>query len=223
MLVLVYDTETTGLPKKGITKPPCLEEEQLYPHIVQLSYIVYNILTNEIVKVYDNVIKIADDIIISEESIALHHINRDIMNLKGISIVDALQSLITDIDNVDVVVGHNISFDNKMILIEMIRNQKYFDSSIILSFLQSTKFYCTMMNSIELCAIKTFYKNSTKSYNKFPKLIELYTYLFEVTPTKLHNSLNDVVLCLQCFCKIRCGEDISKINHDIFKMIQDIM
>jgi DNA polymerase III epsilon subunit-like protein len=223
MLVLVYDTETTGLPKKGIKKAPCLEEEKLYPHIVQLSYILYDISNNEIVKLYDNVIKINSEIHISQESVALHHITREIMDEKGIHIVDALKSFMNDFEKADIVVGHNISFDNNMILIEMIRNIENFEQSIISTFSQSTKFYCTMMNTIDLCAIKTFYKNSNKSYNKFPKLVELYSHLFQLTPTKLHNSLNDVVLCLQCFCKIQSGEDISGMNNNIYKMIQDVM
>lgn len=223
MLVLVYDTETTGLPKKGVSKIPCIEEEKMYPHIVQLSYVIYNIVTNQIVKVYDNVILINKDIHISEESISLHHITREIMIEKGISIVDALNSFMRDFVSVDLIIGHNISFDNKMIHIEMLRNREHFDSSHISEFGLSTKFYCTMLNTVELCAIKTTYKNSVKTYNKFPKLSELYRHLFNLTPTKLHNSLNDVMLCLQCFCKIYCDSDISTINNSIFEMIQDII
>jgi len=223
MLVLVYDTETTGLPKKGVSKTPCIEEDKMYPHIVQLSYVVYDVLTNDVVKVYDSVINIDKDIHISEESISLHHITREIMDEKGISVVDALESFMCDVECVDYVVGHNISFDNKMVLIEMLRNSSHFNPSTISSFAHSSKFYCTMMNTIDLCAIKTTYKNSTKTYNKFPKLSELYSHLFQLTPTKLHNSLNDVILCLQCFCKIKCGEDISTINNTILQMVQDTM
>jgi DNA polymerase III epsilon subunit-like protein len=223
MLVLVYDTETTGLPKKGVSKIPCVEEEKMYPHVVQLSYVIYNIVTNQIIKVYDNVISIENDIHISEESISLHHITREIMIAKGIPIVDALNSFMRDLESVDLIVGHNISFDNKMIHIEMLRNREHFDSSCISTFERSTKFYCTMMNTVDLCAIKTTYKNSVKTYNKFPKLSELYKHLFNLTPTKLHNSLNDVMLCLQCFCKLYCDVDIIAINSSIFEMIQDII
>ena len=227
MKVLVYDTETTGLPKKGITQPPCIKEESFYPHIVQLSYIIYDTSSNEVLKVYDNVVKIPDYIEISKESINLHHITREIMDEKGIHIVDALKEFIVDFAQVDVVAGHNISFDNKMVLIEMVRNSDVFVVEEIDRFRNFGKFYCTMMNSIDLCAIKTCYRNSTKTYNKFPKLIELYTYLFQSTPTKLHNSLNDVVLCLRCFCKMVDGDgdgkDISLLNPMVRQMINDTM
>ena len=38
MKVLVFDTETTGLPKG---KNPSIYKTELWPHIIQLSYIVY--------------------------------------------------------------------------------------------------------------------------------------------------------------------------------------
>ena len=43
MRVLVFDTETTGLPKTKILNKYMLE---LWPYIVQLSYIIYDIDTN---------------------------------------------------------------------------------------------------------------------------------------------------------------------------------
>ena len=53
MRVLVFDTETTGLPKTKILNKYMLE---LWPYIVQLSYIIYDIDTNTIVKIKDCII-----------------------------------------------------------------------------------------------------------------------------------------------------------------------
>ena len=39
MKVLIFDTETTGLPEG---KNPSIYETQKWPHIIQLSYIVYD-------------------------------------------------------------------------------------------------------------------------------------------------------------------------------------
>jgi DNA polymerase III epsilon subunit-like protein len=223
MKVLVYDTETTGLPKKSIKHRPTIDESPYYPYIVQFSYIIYDTDVNEIIKIYDNVIKINEDIIISEESIKLHHITREIMDEKGISVLDALTNFIEDFAKVDVIVGHNIQFDNNVAMIEMLRHANKLPANVMDIFLDSHKFYCTMQNSIDLCAIKVFYKNSTKTYNKFPKLIELYTYLFSRTPVNIHNSLNDVVLCLQCFCKMTLSVDIAGLNEKIYNMVENTM
>jgi hypothetical protein len=66
-------------------------------------------------------------------------------------------------------------------------------------------YYCTMKNSINLCNIPI---RPNSSYLKFPKLIELYKKLFEREPTlDLHNSLNDVYVCLECFYKLYFHEN----------------
>lgn len=218
MKIIVYDTETTGLPKKS-SVPPRIEEESFYPYIVQLSYIMYDTEENKLLKIYDNVVKIPENIVISEESIKLHGITREIMDEKGIPITDGLKSFLEDANTAELIVGHNVSFDNMMIQIEMLRNN--FTNLDLFS--RSQRFYCTMKNTVELCGIKTCYKNSTKTYNKFPKLIELYNHLFTLSPTKLHNSLNDVVLCLQCFCKIKFNVDIAETNAEVKQMIEHIM
>ena len=44
MRVLVFDTETTGLPKSKIINPDTLN---LWPHIVQFSYIIYDTVLND--------------------------------------------------------------------------------------------------------------------------------------------------------------------------------
>jgi DNA polymerase-3 subunit epsilon len=218
MKVIVFDTETTGLPKKSGMAPQ-LEEESYYPHIVQFSYIVYDIEVNTIIKIYDQIITIPDNIVISDESIKLHGITREIMDEKGISIKLALETFLGDFYTADTIVGHNVSFDKMMVHVEMLRNG--FPNVDV--FAASNKFYCTMKTTVELCAIKTNYRNSVKTYNKFPKLIELYTHLFSKSPTKLHNSLNDVVLCLRCFCTLMFKTDIYELNDKIKTMVDDIM
>ena len=55
MKVLVFDTETTGLPEKGAS----IYDNNKWPHIIQLSYILYDLSTN-LVLIKDNYIKIDD-------------------------------------------------------------------------------------------------------------------------------------------------------------------
>lgn len=223
MKVVIFDTETTGLPKMSLSKTPQIEDSLKYPHIVQFSYVVFDTSNNTIIKIYDKVIGIPADIEISKESIALHHITREIIDAQGIQIEEALLEFLTDFAEADMVVGHNIQFDNNMVIMELRRNIHIFEEELIAHYQTSDKFYCTMKNSIELCAIKVCYKNSTKTYNKFPKLVELYAFLFRQTPTKLHNSLNDVIICLRCFCKIYLSIDITETSPDIAQMCNDIM
>jgi DNA polymerase III epsilon subunit-like protein len=75
MKVLIFDTETTGLPKSKIISQDTLDK---WPHIVQFSFIIFDTDTNEFVLTKDFVIKMEAGIIISDESIALHGITNQI-------------------------------------------------------------------------------------------------------------------------------------------------
>ena len=80
MRVLVFDTETTGLPKTKIMSPDTLN---LWPHIVQFSYVIYDINLNDIVGSSNNIVKISEELTIPEESVKIHGITKDISNMKG--------------------------------------------------------------------------------------------------------------------------------------------
>jgi len=86
----------------------------------------------------------------------------------------------------------------------------------------STKFYCTMQETIELCAIELKDKYG-RPYKKFPKLVELYQKMFGVTPKNLHNSLNDVIVCLRCFIKLKYEIDIVERSEEVKQMIKDYL
>ena len=82
--------------------------------------------------------------------------------------------------------------------------------------------FCTMQESIQLCNIESK-DRAGKTFIKFPKLIELYQKLFNQTPNHLHNSLNDVVVTLRCFIKLKFDKDIIEYNSDVEKMITDLL
>lgn len=52
MRVLVFDTETTGLPPKNIP----INRTDSWPHVVQLSWAIYNEDTKQVEEEYDNLI-----------------------------------------------------------------------------------------------------------------------------------------------------------------------
>ena len=88
--VIVFDVETTGLIPKvdPITKiPPPIEQ---CPHVIQLSYIKYNMYDHVIEEGYNAFINIPTTIEISPKITELTDITREICD-NGISIVDALE------------------------------------------------------------------------------------------------------------------------------------
>ena len=62
-----------------------------------------------------------------------------------------------------------------------------------------------------------------RSFAKFPKLVELHQKLFDVVPKKMHNSLNDVVVCLRCYYQLEFGADICIINSKIQKKMSELL
>lgn len=202
--VIVFDTETTGLPKTN--QKPNKWNTHLYPHIVQFSWFIFDINIKKVIKTRDYIIKVPDDIDIPIESTNVHGINKEISLKKGFDIKVALKDFTKDLLDSHYLVAHNIKFDKKVVSAEYLRNDKI----DWISRHRKTEF-CTLKNSIDLCQI---YKTNkyNKKYLKWPKLMETHKQLFKTIPNNLHNSLIDIYVCFRCFHKLAFGEDINKIN-----------
>jgi DNA polymerase III epsilon subunit-like protein len=225
MRVLVFDTETTGLPKSKIMNVDTLN---LWPHIVQFSYVIYDTILNDIVETCDSIVKLEDGIIIPEDSTKIHGITNEVSDKNGIDIDLILEGFFYHLRNVDLLVGHNVSFDINIIKVELLRiiyenHLNISDDEIKtikynLHFLTNYKnIYCTLQNSIELCNIKSINKFG-KEYIKFPKLLELHQKLFESIPNNLHNSFNDILVTLRCYIKLKYNTDLNE-DCNSFKKI----
>jgi len=229
MRVLVFDTETTGLPKSKIMNPDMLN---LWPHIVQFSYVIYDTILNDIVESKDTIVKLKDGIIIPEDSIKIHGVTNESSQKNGTNIEFILNEFFYHLRDVDLLVGHNISFDINMIKVELLRfiyEPKYNISEneskaykYNLHFLTNYKnICCTLQESIDLCNIKATDKCG-KEYIKFPKLLELHQKLFESTPNNLHNSFNDILVTLRCFMKLKYDIDLNEKCNTFIKISKDI-
>lgn len=195
--ILVFDTETTGLIQNDH------RNVEVFPYIIQLAYIGYNISNGKIEISCNDIIKLPKNVTISQGSIDIHKITRAISEKDGIDIKESLLKFRDAIDWSDCVIAHNISFDKKMVLKESQRN-KLLSS---LNFNKDTNGnyipeYCTMKKGINICKIKKWNPKKKQFYIKQPKLIELYNTLFKKTPTGLHNAFIDIKVCLACFLKM---------------------
>ena len=201
MIVLVVDTETTGLPLK---RDASVLQTSLWPHIVQLSFILYDTEQNKSLTCQDHIIQIPDSVTMSKESEKIHGITRSMMNRKGISIAEALDYFDKAINKADVVVAHNLSFDKRLLMVEArrLKRPQYFTKNG-----RGIKEYCTMKNTRNDCNLVTTRKDGT-TFVKSPKLVELHKYLFKTTPNNLHNAMADILVCLRCYMKKVHDKDI---------------
>jgi DNA polymerase III epsilon subunit-like protein len=262
--ICVFDTETTGLPPildgkdwnernvndgkllnfDDLTNPSSVWKQVLssWPSIIQLSYIVYDLETPSKSKIFNKYIDIPDNVVIAESSIAIHHIDREKIRRepaeKKALIGDAVGEFMNDIMDPDVVtvVGHNVQFDRKMIIAEILsmnsgdltkKTEKQ------MQFLMNNrKFTCTMEVTSPICNIQIAvnYKDKKTGEDKVfykvksPKLIESYQYYFGYSPDgdALHDALIDVILCLRVFIKYKYNEDICGKNEIITDYIEKI-
>lgn len=215
MKVIVFDTETTGLPEDSYAS---FHDSAKWPHIIQLSYIMIDTVTKDILDYVDRIVKLDSSVIISPESIDVHQITREKSESHGIPIKKVLNEFAQSIQMADVIVGHNIIFDKRIITVELYRHDM---KNCFYKNNKAIPEYCTMKRTTDLCAIPRVNKKTGKSYNKFPTLSELHFKLFGNIPKGTHNAIADVMICLRCYVMLECNYDVSTDN-DVkmcFKML----
>ena len=213
MKVLVFDTETTGLPKSR-TKSGKLWID--YPNIIQLSWVLYDTVINKMVSFGDDIIQLGNGKTIPEDSIRIHKITNENMRENGINIKEGLINFNIAIECCDSIIAHNLEFDKNMIISEMLRN----DIIPVFDIYKKPE-YCTMQNNIDFCKIERKSKYG-KTYFKYPKLEELHSILFQgQSPKDLHNALNDVIICLRCYLYQNENIDIVERSEGVIKKMLD--
>lgn len=266
--ICIFDTETSGLPpildgkdwnERNVNDNKLLNFEELsktnsvwkkilssWPSIIQLSYIIYDIESPNNSKIFNKYIDIPDNVVIAETSIAIHHIDKKKIRHepteKKALIENAVAEFMDDIMKPDVVtvVGHNVQFDRKMIIAELLRlNDSTMDTDTHtetqkqLQFLMDNEnFTCSMDVTAPICKIQIAvnYKDKKTGEDKVfykiksPKLIESYQYYFGYSPDgdALHDALIDVILCLRVYMKYKYNEDICGKNEIITEYIRKI-
>ena len=244
-IILVFDTETTGIaPYENLLKNKQIDKKKYnkimnslnnntsawnewipdWPVIIQLSYILYNTSVNTC-KLYNKYIDFTIDELedflkkknVHETTqLALNASISETTNNK-ISIKNALDDFMKDYKKADIIVGHNVLADQRMILAELKKNKRETDFNEIL---KSHKFYCTQQHSINIVKKKNIH---SIKYN-YPSLVETYEKLFHYKPLheKLHNAMNDAIITFRCFYKIYFKKDICGQNHKIDILINSI-
>lgn len=214
--ILVFDVETTGLLPKTDSNGnvPTLGQ---YPYVIQFSFLVYNKLFKKIEKTYDFYIDIPKHIIIPDKITELTGINREICDKQGVPIVHAIEKFYNEYMNCGCIVAHNYEFDKTMLKVELQRNKDKINEvapyclntfSLLFEEVNKIRNFCTMRAGTSICNIAVN-SETGKTYNKWPKLSELYFHLFKELPDGFHNSMVDILACLRCYLKIQSNCDIS--------------
>jgi DNA polymerase III epsilon subunit-like protein len=184
--VLFFDTETTGLPKKWNSHFTNVDN---WPRLIQLAFLVCGEFGDVLYK--GSVIIKPEGFKIPIESAKIHGITNRYAIDNGYPLKNLLRDFKGLIDNVDLVVGHNLIFDLNILGSEYIRNGMGFN------FPKNT--LCTMERSTQFCKLPGAY-----GY-KYPKLNELYFKLFneKIIEDNEHNAYYDIRATAKCFWALK--------------------
>ena len=150
-----FDTETTGLPKDYKAPSSAINN---WPRMIQLSWITVDD-KGEIINENDHIIY-PDGFTIPVVVSQVNHITTEIAQQTGNPIKTVLAAFMSDVEQAEVIVGHNISFDKHVVGAELIRLGKN-------DTIASKRSICTMQSTVDFCRIPGYYGF------KYPKLQEL--------------------------------------------------
>jgi len=186
--------------------------------------------TNKLEKVSDSIIKVLVDI--PEESSKIHGITKEISDEHGLPIQEIINQFINDLTECQLLVAHNMEFDMNMLIVELIRSNKIAEelnnesvvdlNNSVYEKITKIEKYCTMKETEKKCNIKAVSKTG-KAYTKYPTLGELHYYLFRIYPKNLHNSLNDILICLRCYYQLISKRDIYVENEEIKLLLEPLI
>ncbi len=184
-MYLFFDTETTGLPKNW--KAPVTDFDN-WPRMVQIAWILSDENGEEIEQA-NHIIK-PDGFVIPRAVTKIHGISHEKAEKEGILLSRALRNFAEAMSRSEVLVAHNISFDEKIVGAEFLRER-------IASNLETIPKICTMKISADYCKIKGKYGN------KWPTLPELHYKLFDAGLEQAHNAAVDVRACVKSFFELQ--------------------
>lgn len=196
-LALFYDTETTGLPD---FKAPSESEHQ--PHIVQLGARLVDLDTGDIISTLDVVIR-PEGWTIPDEVSAIHGITTERAQLVGVSESLALGMLLDMWERADERIGHNESFDARIVRIA----QHRFDDARIDAW-KGAPAQCTQIMATPILKLPPTEKMLKAGFtkNKSANLGEAYEFFTGKKLENAHSALADVDACMAVFFAVRDGQ-----------------
>lgn len=185
---LFFDVETTGLPPRKAN--PETFEQYDGCRVVSIAWVLRDDKT-----VYSQRYSVTDPGIPDEKIGAefVHGISREVMDKYGNKIQDVLVDFMKDVKHSDKVIAHNLEFDKSVLSAELFRMGLSDDARQLMNF----KNLCTMKSTTNLVRIK----NSYGSF-KWPKLEELYKFLFGHVFENAHHAMCDVDALVECYYRL---------------------
>ncbi|MGB0366521.1 MAG: DNA polymerase III subunit alpha [Flavobacteriaceae bacterium] len=186
-MYLIFDTETTGLPKRWDAP---LTDSENWPRCIQIAWQIHD-AKGEVISHEDYLIQ-PDGFTIPFDSEQVHGISTALAEDQGIPQEEVLEKFRTALDQVEYVVGHNVSFDRNIMGAEYLRSgrEDVLEGKAIVD-------TCTE-ETATLCQLP----GGRGGKFKLPTLSELYHFLFQESFKEAHNATADVEATSRAFLEL---------------------
>jgi len=185
-MYLIFDTETTGLPHNYSAPITDLDN---WPRLVQIAWQLHD-GHGKLIGSESFIVK-PEGFTIPFNSEKIHGISTKRALSEGHDLKEVLDKFQTDLAQTEVVIGHNIEFDNKIVGAELVRTGQEPQGNQ----LQKMDVIDTSVVSIDYCQLPGGRGGKFKS----PKLIELHEKLFGEAFADAHDAAYDVDATAKCF------------------------
>ena len=186
-MYLIFDTETTGLPKRWDAP---LSDSENWPRCIQIAWQIHDaegaLLSHE-----DYLIQ-PDGFTIPFDSEQVHGISTALAEADGVPLTEVLTKFNKAIGQAEFIIGHNVSFDRNIMGAEYLRlglRDPLEEKSVIDTCTEETA---------QLCQLP----GGRGGKYKLPTLSELYHFLFQVGFEEAHNATADVEATSRVFLEL---------------------
>jgi DNA polymerase-3 subunit alpha len=185
-MFLIFDTETTGLPKNY--KAPLTDSDN-WPRMVQIAWQLHG-ETGQLIEAKSYIVK-PEGYTIPYAAEKVHGISTEKALAKGRELQWVLEDLNRVLEQTRFLIGHNIEFDISIIGAEFLRKQ-------LKSRFLKLDTLDTMTESCDYCALP----GGKGGKFKWPNLSELHRKLFGEGFDEAHNAAADVMATARCFLEL---------------------
>ena len=207
-MYLIFDTETTGLPKRWDAP---LTDSDNWPRCIQIAWQIHNV-KGEVVSHEDYLVQ-PDGFTIPFDSEQVHGISTALAEHQGIPLTEVLENFKRALAQADYIVGHNVSFDRNIMGAEFLRMNMpdLLEEKAVID-------TCTE-ETATLCALP----GGRGGKFKLPTLSELYHFLFEENFEEAHNATADVEATTRAFLELLRRDELHpEVLADQFNLTQPL-
>jgi DNA polymerase III subunit alpha len=199
-MYLIFDTETTGLPKKWAAP---ISDTDNWPRCIQIAWQLHDEMGN-LIEHQDYLVQ-PEGFNIPYDAERIHGISTELAQQQGVSLQEVLEKFNIALSKTKFIVGQNVGFDVNIMGCEFFRLG--IDSPM------------TQMPVLDTCTEVTAsllkLPGGRGGKFKLPTLTELHQYLFNQPFAEAHNATADVEATTRCFLELIRTEIFTKEELDV--------